>query len=191
MPAGIEREVKLKFDDVTSARSAILRADGVLLRARRLQRDWLLDTPDGLVRSRPGILRVRIEDNASTITFKGPVHGLTMKVREETEVAISDGAAMLELLGQLGFRPWFRYEKYREEFTAPAAAGVVIALDETPVGTFVELEGDARGIAQMAGAMGRGPGDYLLDSYRGLFVRYCQEQGRVEQDMLFATRTPC
>ena len=188
MSARIEREVKLKFDDVSSARSAILRADAVPLHPRRLQRDWLLDTPDGLVRNRPGILRVRIEDNASTLTFKGPVHAATMKVREETELSISDGTVMLELLEQLGFRPWFRYEKYREEFTAPAAAGVVIALDETPVGTFVELEGDAHGIAQMAGAMGRGPEDYLLDSYRGLFVRYCKEQGSVERDMLFAGR---
>jgi adenylate cyclase class 2 len=129
---------------------------------------------------------VRIEENASTITFKGPVHAATMKVREETELAISDGGMMLELLQQLGFRSWFRYEKYREEFTTPHAGGVVIALDETPVGTFVELEGDAPGIHTMAGALGRGPDDYVLDSYRTLFVRFCQERGRTASDMLFA-----
>jgi adenylate cyclase class 2 len=109
-----------------------------------------------------------------------------MKVRDESEVAIADGPAMLHLLEQLGFRAWFRYEKYREEFTAPGGPGVIVALDETPVGIFVELEGDAPGIRAMAEALGRRPDDYVLDSYRGLFVRFCQENGRSATDMLFA-----
>ena len=37
----------------------------------------------------------------------------------------------------------------------------------------------------MTEALGRGPSDYLLDSYRGLFVRYCQEHGLPSTDMLF------
>ena len=75
-------------------------------------------------------------------------------------------------------RPWFRYEKYREEFSHE---DVTVAIDETPVGVFVEIEGSEEGIAAMAEALGRGPADYLLDSYRGLFLK----SGLGGRDMVF------
>ena len=71
---------------------------------------------------------------------------------------------LLHVLEELGFRVWFRYEKYREEF---AHEDVTIAIDETPVGTFVEIEGSEQGIHDMAAALARKPADYVTDSYRG------------------------
>jgi adenylate cyclase class 2 len=182
--AVLEREVKLAFDDAAAARTAIARTRAVSLRSRRLQRDWLLDTADGLLRNRGRVLRVRMDGPEGCLTLKGPVQSRVMKVREETEVSVSDAGALLEVLEALGFRVWFRYEKYREEFTMP---GVLIALDETPVGTYVELEGDAEGIHGVAAALGRSPNEYVVDSYRGLFVRHCQQQGQPATDMLFGT----
>ena len=86
------------------------------------------------------------------------------------------------MLEQLGFRVWFRYQKYREEF---ALDDVIVTLDETPVGTFVEIEGGDSGIADTAEALGRGPGDYLLDSYRRLYQIDCETRGIAVADMLF------
>ena len=37
----------------------------------------------------------------------------------------------------------------------------------------------------MATALGRSPGDYLLDSYRALFVQHCEQHGLPVTDMLF------
>ena len=78
---------------------------------------------------------------------------------------------------------WFRYEKYREEY---AAEDVTIALDETPVGTFVEIEGGEQGIAAMAVALGRSSADYIVDSYRSLFLQHRDANGLCGHDMVFA-----
>jgi len=182
MPAALEREIKLRFDDVESARAAILRAGATPLRCRRLQEDCLLDTQDDDLRERRCVLRVRVESGRSLLTFKGPVQPSLMKLREELETIVGDGTIVVHMLEQLGFRVWFRYQKYREEF---ALDDVLLALDETPVGTFVEIEGGARGIAETAEALGRGPADYMVDSYRRLYLMHCEAHGIAAADMLF------
>ena len=162
----LEREVKLRFTDPVAAREAVVAAGATPLRGRRLQEDYLLDTPDDQLRHRRCVFRVRLEPGKSLLTFKGPVQSSPMKLREEHETMVGDGLLLLHVLEELGFRVWFRYQKYREEF---AREGVTVAIDETPVGTFVEVEGSEQGIAEMARALARTPDDYLLDSYRGLF----------------------
>lgn len=182
MPAILEREIKLRFASPEDARAAIVAAGATPLRGRRLQDDYLLDNADDTLRRLRSVLRVRIEAGTSLLTFKGPVQPAAMKVRDELETEVGDGVLLLTVLEELGFRAWFRYQKYREEFSKD---DVIVAVDETPVGTFVEIEGGARGIAMMAEALGRGPNDYLLDSYRGLYGEYCQQRGLPITDMLF------
>jgi hypothetical protein len=53
------------------------------------------------------------------------------------------------------------------------------------VGVFVEIEGGEQGIAAMAEALGRTPDDYILDSYRGLYLRYREEHRLSGPDMVF------
>jgi adenylate cyclase, class 2 len=182
MSSALEREIKLRFENVAAARAAVAAAGAQPRRGRRLQQDALVDTEEGFLRARRSALRVRSEEGKTVLTFKGPVHPSTMKLREEIETDVADGAALLELLERAGFRIWFRYEKYREEFSLGAC---MIAIDETPVGTFVEIEGDEPGADAAARALGRAPSDYLVDSYRGLFEQRCQERGVPITDMLF------
>jgi adenylate cyclase class 2 len=182
MAAILEREVKLAFRDVEEARSAILASGAEPLRARRLQEDCLLDTKDDQLFGRRCVLRVRMESGKTLLTFKGPVQESSMKLREELETVVGDGLLLLRVLEQIGFRIWFRYQKYREEF---AREEVIVALDETPVGVFVEIEGSETGIHEMASALARKPEDYVLDSYRGLFVKHCKRHGLPVSDMLF------
>jgi adenylate cyclase, class 2 len=185
MSATLEREIKLHFDAPEAARVAVLAAGGTPVRDRRLQEDYLLDTDDMRLRRRRSLLRVRMEPGRSFLTFKGPVQPSIMKLREELETIVGDGTLILRVLDELGFRVWFRYQKYREEF---AIDDVLIAIDETPVGTYVELEGGELGIAATTEALGRRPADYVLDSYRGLFVRYCEERSLPVTHMLFDIR---
>jgi adenylate cyclase class 2 len=178
----LEREIKLRFQSPEDARAAILATGATALRGRRLQEDCLLDTADEVLRLRRCVLRVRMECGKSRVTWKGPVQPSTMKLREELETLIGDGDVLLRIFEELGYRPWFRYQKYREEFSHD---DVVIAVDETPVGTFVELEGSEAGIARLAALLGRTPADYVVDSYRTLFVAWQQAHGRAGADMVF------
>jgi adenylate cyclase class 2 len=182
MAATLEREIKLRFDDVDSARAAILDSGATPLRGRRLQEDFLLDTGDDDLRRQRCVLRVRVESGKSLLTFKGPVQPSLLKVREELETIVGDGTLVVRILEQLGFHVWFHYQKYREEF---ARDDVIVALDETPVGTFVEIEGGERGIGETAEALGRGPADYVVDSYRRLYQVDCAARGVAVTHMLF------
>jgi adenylate cyclase class 2 len=183
MAATVEREIKLRFETVDAARTAVLQTGATPIRGRRLQEDCLLDTADNDLWRRRCILRVRVESGKSLLTFKGPVeHASSMKMREELETVIADGSVLLRVFEELGLHVWFRYQKYREEF---ALDDVIVAVDETPLGTFVEIEGGEKGIADMADALGRAPSDYVIESYRTLFTQHCQQHGMPVGHMLF------
>jgi len=183
MSGTVEREIKLTFASADAARSAVLGIGAVPLHGRRLQQDALLDTPGESLRAKRSVLRVRMEAGRAFLTFKGPVQPSLMKLREELETPVGDGAMLFRILDGLGFHVWFRYEKYREEFSHP---GVILAVDETPVGVFVEIEGTDAGITRAAEALGRAPADYVLDSYRGLYMQDCERRGVAAADMLFS-----
>jgi adenylate cyclase class 2 len=178
----LEREIKLRFESAAEARKAMLAAGATPLYGRRLQEDALLDTDDEQLRRQRCVLRVRMESGKSRLTWKGPVQPSTMKLREELETVVGDGEMLLRVFGELGLHVWFRYEKYREEFSHE---DVIVAIDETPVGVFVEIEGTETGIAEMTAALGRTSDDYIVDSYRSLFLQHRERCGLTGSDMVF------
>ena len=93
-----------------------------------------------------------------------------MKVRPEFETGASSATAMRAILDALGYGVVFRYQKYREEF---GDASCVVTIDESPVGVFVELEGQADRITEIASALGFAPEAYVTASY----ARLHQERG--------------
>ncbi len=181
----LEREIKLRFDSAEEARAKILALGATPLHGRRLQEDALLDTDDEMLRRQRATLRVRSEGGKSLLTYKGPVLPGLVKIREEYETVVADGDALLTILEELGLHIWFRYEKFREEFSAD---DVVVAVDETPVGTFVELEGGDDAIHETARALGKTPDDYITDSYRLLYLQHRDANGLAGHDMVFAGR---
>ncbi len=181
----LEREIKLRFDSADEAREKILALGATPLLWRRLQEDCLFDTDDEHLRRQRSTLRVRSESGKALLTFKGPVIPAAIKIREEYETVVADGSALQTILEELGLHVWFRYEKYREEFTAD---DVVIAVDETPVGVFVEIEGGEEAIERTAVALGKTAADYITDSYRFLYLQHRDANGLAGHDMVFAGR---
>jgi adenylate cyclase class 2 len=177
----LEREIKLRYGTAADARAEVTRIGAAPFRPRRLQRDVLMDTKDGALNGQRSMLRVRIEEGRGWLTFKGPVQPAVVKEREEIETEVTDASRLLHILTKAGFQVAFRYEKYREEFTL---GNVLIAIDETAIGTFVEIEGSETEIGETASALRRCPADYVLDSYRTLYFRDCQQKGLPPTDML-------
>ena len=181
----LEREVKLSFDSPEQARAAVIAARATLIRSRRLQHDVLFDSADQQLRLRGCALRIRFEDGAGALTFKGPVVPGSMKVREEHETNVDDPAALRRVLEGLGYQAWFTYEKFREEYALP---DLVAAVDETPVGTYVELEGSEPAILTATRLIGRTPADFVLASYRMLFLASRPASESSAGDMVFPLR---
>ncbi|MEO5821575.1 MAG: class IV adenylate cyclase [Vicinamibacteraceae bacterium] len=178
----VEREIKLRFESAAAARSALQALGARPLHERRLQDDVLLDSPDSRLQRAGCTLRLRRDGDRAAITWKGPVIAGPMKTREEVETAVGLADDAGRILHSLGFVPRFRYQKFREELSLE---GLIVAIDETPIGTFVELEGEEAAITSVAGRLGRGPADYVLASYRSLFLEHRQTRGGHGADMVF------
>jgi adenylate cyclase class 2 len=179
----IEREIKLPFADHEAARRAVLAAGGRLVASRRLIEDRLFDTPDSRLRREGLALRVRRDAGQVLLTCKSPAPGGLVKTREELETRAGDAETIEMILNALGYREAFRSEKYREEFAL--AGGVSVALDETPIGVFVELEGEEAAIVAAAATLGRGPADFVLESYPSLYRGWCRARGLSPGRMVF------
>jgi CYTH domain len=126
--------------------------------------------------------------------------GPRYKIREEQEVRVADAEALVRIVEGMGLRPCFRYEKYRSAFRLPRLAGLTIDFDETPIGEFLELEGERGAIDRGAALLGFAPDDYIVKSYGALFVEQRQSPAATPgysdeplpasgaPDMLFSTR---
>ena len=90
---------------------------------------------------------------------------------------------MAEVFTQLGFAPVFRYEKFRTEWDA--AEGGHLVLDETPIGTWAELEGDPQWIDAMLDRLGIDPAACITDSYGMLFLQWKEQTGSPAENLSF------
>ena len=110
-------------------------------------------------------LRLRVLDGGprGVLTAKGSAQFVGgVKVREETEVDVSDAHTTLDLLGQLGFQVLVIYRKHRAVWTNDS---VSVTLDRLDFGHFVEVEGPLEVIPSVARSLGLDPARALKDSY--------------------------
>ena len=104
------------------------------------------------------------------LTLKGPAKFVGgVKVREETEIAVTDAHATLDALLQLGFRVAWTYPKRR---TVWMLDGVAVTLDVLEFGWFVELEGPVEVLPDLALSLGLDPTKALRESYSVLARKF-------------------
>ena len=182
-----EIEVKLAAKDLGALRET-LRDQGASLRAAAHEEvNDLYDYPsDDLSRSLSGsgrTVRLRTAAGKAILTYKGKARFQNgVKTREEREVEVSDGGEAEGILEGLGLSRRFRYEKRREEWSFEDCA---IALDETPIGNFVEVEGDPVSIRKVFVRLGLDFGEAIPYSYAELYQRRRKEQPELPPDMVW------
>jgi adenylate cyclase, class 2 len=180
--------------------------------------EWnvVFDTPEKELAGRRELLRIRTEATGRSnskragakvkrmlLTYKRPIERPPSEVAaptrpprhkrlEEIELVVADAGALTKIFAGLGLRGWFCYEKFRSTFSLPTsrgwAKGLLIELDETPIGTFVELEGPARAIDRAAMELGFTKQDYIVANYLSLYREACRGRGEEPGDMLFRKR---
>ena len=167
MERATETEVKLRVPGPAEAREAVARIGATLARERHFEDNVLFDDQAKSLNAQGSVLRLRTTPGSAVLTFKGPrrfVRGIKTRVEQQTRV--EEPEAVKAILEQLGMEPVFRYQKYRETWTH---RGQEIVIDETPIGTFMEIEGDEEGIRAVAAELGRDSSEFMAESYVDLF----------------------
>jgi adenylate cyclase class 2 len=186
MPTTFESEVKLACDDLDRLRRAGFELH--VVEPRHFEDNWLLDSPDQTLLRHGEALRVRSAKGKGWITYKGAVreNDSPVKVREEIEVETNAPERAVELFERLGFHRSFRYQKYRTVYRAASdGCQLHVVLDETPMGRFIEIEGDEAAVVQVMEAAGFSSGDVVRQSYPELQALRCRERGVPVEDLIF------
>jgi len=180
-----ETEVKIRFAPGASAARDLMERHGyALIEPRTLESDRIFDRGASELKSADQLLRLRRAGSLATVTYKGPANRQRYKSREEIEFDVSDPDAFELVLARLGYTPRFRYEKFRTKFAARPEPGL-ITIDETPIGVFLELEGEAAWIDRTASRLGFSAAEYCTVSYASLYKDYLLSHEGATPDMVF------
>jgi adenylate cyclase, class 2 len=181
-------------------RNTIFDTDGADLRHRGRLLRLRAETPAPAAFAPAGAKRIVLTAKApappAEAAKRGRAQSGTYKEKLETETVLRESSRRARkakrtlvdrgwpfALGCLGLRSKFRYEKYRTTFRL---RGVHLDLDETPVGTFLELEGLPESIDRVAGELGFSPKDYIRGTYYDLYAADRRRKGRPVRNMLFS-----
>lgn len=198
-----EIEIKLRITDIPELLRKIKKLH-VIPQPRLREQNILYDTPQSHLRRRKMLLRLRIETSANhhapanpakervILTSKAPPQPQRnnrpsrYKIRAEREqVASISSRQYAKALTSLGFRPAFRYDKFRTTFRLQ---DLHLDLDETPAGVYLELEGTPKAIDRAAEALGFAKDQYLRATYWDLYVAACRRRGTKPKNMLFSAK---
>ncbi|MGQ9618875.1 MAG: class IV adenylate cyclase [Candidatus Aminicenantia bacterium] len=174
----IEKEIKIKVSSPKSLIPTILKSGFQLWKKRYFEDNLLFDFQEKPLLKRGCILRLRIVNGKGTLTYKEPSSlSSIMKVRKEIETSVENVPSISRILINLGLSVIFRYQKYRRIYKK---GNILLSIDETPIGNFIELEGEEYEIIAIAEELGFSASQFIKESYMELF--YKEREGNMVFD---------
>jgi adenylate cyclase, class 2 len=138
----------------------------------------------GELKTKGALLRVRKFGKYSLVTYKGPMSlegGI--KSREEVQTGVESFELAIQLLDSLGFKPVFRYQKFREVWRIK---DVEVVLDRTPIGEYFEIEGPMDLIRTISSDLGMNMDQAIRQSYADLYRQARRTRSDLPENMVFA-----
>jgi len=138
----------------------------------------------GELKTKGAVLRVRKFGRYSLATFKGPmsIEAGGIKSREEVQTGVESFELAIQLFDSLGYKPVFRYQKYREVWRV---RDVEVVLDRTPIGDYFEIEGAMETIRSIAAELGMNFDHAIRLTYADLYRQARRTRADLPEHMVF------
>lgn len=177
-----EIEIKFPLRDRNELVRKLHELGATRLYAETFEDNMVLDRR-GELRTRGALLRIRKFGRYALATFKGPTafEG-GVKTREEVQTGVESFELAIQLLDALGFKPVFRYQKFREVWRV---RDVEVVLDRTPIGDYFEIEGPVETIRAVATELGMNMDHGLRQSYADLYRQHRRTRADLPEHMVF------
>jgi adenylate cyclase class 2 len=178
----LEIEIKFALKDRSALVRRLREIKAQQLYSETFEDNIVLDRR-GELRTRGALLRVRKFGRYALATFKGPTafEG-GVKTREEVQTGVESFELAIQLFDSLGFKPAFRYQKFREVWRV---RDVEVVLDRTPIGDFFEIEGPMDTIRAVAEELGMNMEAGIRQSYADLYRQARRTRADLPENMVF------
>ena len=183
MSANNEVEIKFRIENFEGLAKKLAAVGFREKTARTHEMNTLYDRSGQPLRRKGELLRLRKYGSEWLLTHKSKGSSGRHKTRVETQTKIAEGEKMEAILTALGYKPSFRYEKFRAEWTD--GTGDVV-LDETPIGNFGEIEGPPDWIDRTAHALGIDASQYITSNYATVFFDWKKRTRSKAREMTFS-----
>jgi adenylate cyclase class 2 len=177
-----EIEVKFALRDRNELTRRLHELGATRLYPETFEDNMVLDRR-GELRTKGSLLRVRKFGRYSLVTYKGPmsIEG-GIKSREEVQTGVESFELAIQLFDSLGYKPVFRYQKYREVWRVRE---VEVVLDRTPIGDYFEIEGSVETIREVAAQLGMNMDQALRQTYADLYRQARRTRADLPEHMVF------
>jgi len=177
-----EIEVKFPLRDRASLLACLESAGAKQLYPETFEDNIVLDRR-GELRTKGALLRVRKFGKYVLATYKGPmsIDG-GVKTREEVQTGLESFEKAIALFESLGFRPTFRYQKFREVWSLQETE---VVLDRTPIGEYFEIEGPLDMIRGVVARLRLNMDDAIRSSYAELYRQQRRLRPDLPENMIF------